>query len=173
MKKMIALLLALALCLAVAGCTITKKEGSADKDATFSSVEESKPADTTEAAKAADAAAGSDKGDKQFADINAYISDPEVSKSIDSAKEGLGDVLTFDYHAEGDTLVYDYTYTKQYDDTAVATLRPALESSLEKNIDSFNQVVDVIKKNVNVSNPKLVINYHNNDGSIIATRTFS
>ena len=163
MKKIIALILALILCFAVAGCSITKK----DNDAAVSTADESKATEVAETS-----APSADKGNKQYASVEEYISDPAVSKSLDSANDSFGDKVTFAYHAEGDKLVYDYTYTEYYNETALTTIRTALESSLEKNADSFNQVVDVLKKTVNVAEPKLEVNYHNNDGSIIASRTF-
>lgn len=172
MKRIIAIILITTLCLAATGCTITKKEGPADKDATFSVADETKSADASENSAATAETSGADKGDKPYASIQDYISDPEISQSIDSARESMGDKITFEYHAEGDMLFYDYTYTDQYDESAVATLKPVLETSLENNIDSFREVVDVIRKNVNVANPKLVVTYHNNDGTVIATRTF-
>lgn len=164
MKKIIAFILVLVLCFAVAGCSVSKK----DNDAAVSTADESKATDDS----VTSAPASSGKGNKQYASIDEYIGDPEVSKSLDSAKDSFGDKLTFAYHAEDNQLVYDYTYTEYYNDGALATIRPAIESSLDNNTDSFNQVVDVLKKTVNVADPKLVVNYHNNDGSIIATRTF-
>ena len=172
MKRLLAIILITTLCLAVAGCTITKKEGPADKDATISVADESKSSDASENSAATAAASGADKGDKLFASIQDYISDPEISQSMDSARESMGDKISFEYHAEGDKLFYDYTYTDQYDESSVATLKPVLETSLENNIDSFKEVVDVIRKNVNVASPKLVVTYYNNDGTVIATRTF-
>ena len=164
MKKIIALILALILCFAVAGCSVTKK----DNDATVSTADEAKATDDTSVSEpvAADNAA------KIYASIEEYISDPAVSKSLDSAKESFGDKLNFEYHAEDDKLIYDYTYTEQYSEAALVSIRPTLEASFEEEADSFNQVVDVLKKTVKTASPKLVINYRNGDGTVIATHTF-
>lgn len=171
MKKIIALILALILCFTVAGCTITQKEAS-DKETAVSSANGSKSTEAAETSAKTGTTAVAEKGDKLYASIEEYISDPEISKSLDSTKEKFGDKLTFEYHAEGDKLIYDYTYTEQYSEAALVSIKPTLEASFEEEADSFNQVVDVLKKTVNTESPKLVINYRNGDGSIIATHTF-
>lgn len=164
MKKIIALILALILCFAVAGCSVTKK----DNDATVSTADEAKATYDTSVSESVAA----DNAAKIYASIEEYISDPAVSKSLDSAKEGFGDKLNFEYHAEDDKLIYDYTYTEQYGEAALVSIRPTLEASFEEEADSFNQVVDVLKKTVKTASPKLVINYRNGDGTVIATHTF-
>ena len=169
MKKIIALILALILCFAVAGCSITKK----DNDATVSTADEAKATDDTSVSKpVASEPVAADNAAKIYASIDEYISDPAVSKSLDSANDSLGDKVTFDYHAEDDKLVYDYTYTEQYSEAALVSIRPTLEASFDEEADSFNQVVDVLKKTVKTASPKLVINYRNGDGTVIATHTF-
>lgn len=164
MKKIIALILALILCFAVAGCSVTKK----DNDATVSTADEAKATYDTSVSESVAA----DNAAKIYASIEEYISDPAVSKSLDSAKESFGDKLNFEYHAEDDKLIYDYTYTEQYGEAALVSIKPTLEASFEEEADSFNQVVDVLKKTVKTASPKLVINYRNGDGTVIATHTF-
>ena len=169
MKKIIALILALILCFAVAGCSVTKK----DNDATVSTADEAKATDDTSVSKpVASEPVATDNAAKIYASIDEYISDPAVSKSLDSAKDSFGDKLNFDYHAEDDKLIYDYTYTEQYSEAALVSIRPTLEASFDEEADSFNQVVDVLKKTVKTASPKLVINYRNGDGTVIATHTF-
>jgi len=157
MKKIIAIIIAAMMCLVVTAC--------GDKN---SAADESAAAETSASTPAATIASGTQIYDT----IEDYINTPDVRNSIDRAKEENSDVFTFEYHVEGDTLVYDYTYVKQVDSSALESVKAAQEKSLDSNSDHYSQVVEVLRKNVKADAPKLTINYHNNDGSVIASRTF-
>ena len=168
MKKIIAIILALLLCISFVGCSVTKVDnGKATADQSTTANETAAAATQNEKETSA-----ADKGGKAYATIEDYINDPEVKASIDSAKEAAGDVLTFDYHAEDNKLIYDYSYNNHFDDESVEILKGTLEESLETNSEYYSSVVDVLVRNVNVENPQIVINYRNDDGTIIATRTY-
>ena len=164
MKRIIALLLAILMCAAFVGCGDESKATPDEKGNVGTADEAAKPAETSPETLT--------KNGKPYASVQDYISDPEVKESIDSAKDSNSEIVTFDYYADGNQLVYDYTYTQQYDEERVAEMKKSLDETLEKNSSYYMQVVDQLRKNVDVENPQLVMNYRNSDGTIIATRTF-
>ena len=158
MKKIISVVLAALICIAFAGCSVSKNDTATQDSAETASQE-------TVAAQIETAAV-------MYDTIEDYINTPDVKKSIDSAKDASSDVMTFDYHAEGNQLVYDYTYNDHISDSDLDGIRTNLENSLESNADKYTEVVKVLKKNVKINDPQIVLNYHNADGSVIATRTY-
>ena len=162
MKKIVTVVLVALICVAFAGCSASKND-TATKDSAPGGSETT--TQETVAAQVETAAV-------MYDTVEDYINTPDVKKSIDSAKDASSDVMTFDYHAEGNQLIYDYTYNDQISDSDLDGIRTNLENSLESNADKYTEVVKVLKKNVKINDPQIVLNYHNADGSVIATRTY-
>lgn len=151
MKRFLCLLLAALFCLSLAAC------GNNDNGSTPDS---------------ASAAQDSSENVKRYASIDDYLNDPEVQKSIDSQKKDSGSAVKMDVIAQGDTLVYQYTYAEHIDDNTVASVKQALEASLEDNAAAFTQVISELQKYVDLANPKVKIVYCNDDGSVITEKVF-
>ena len=167
MKKIIAILLIIsvcAVCVVFAGCS---DDTSGDK-----AVKPSESSSTVDEATKAQSVSTADESGKKYSSIEEYISDPEIKEAFDATKESMRDLISFEYHAEGNKLIYDYTYLSHYEGAVLDNLKKSLEESLESNSESYSQIVDGLREKVNENDPQLVINYRNDDGSIIVTETF-
>lgn len=194
MKRIIAIILAALLCFVFVGCSGSGEKATDDsaetsvQDSATAKTEETSAQDSTDA-KTEETSAQNSEAQKTDSDDSAdsgsasapatvydtvedYINAPDVKKSMESAKESSGDIISFDYHAEGNKLIYDYTYNNHIDDSELEAMKKVLEDSMESNSDYYTQVADVLKRNVKIDEPEIVINYHNDDGTVIATKSY-
>ena len=180
MKRIIALILALLLCLALAACG-DQDTGSAASESgqSASTPDESKPSDASSEADSgtsSKAASGSNNktGSVTFNSVDEYLAFPEVKEKLDAAVksvESMSDVLTFKYYAQDNQLHYDYTYKEQYEGAILETLKETLEQDLETN-PAYPAIVDEMKGYIKIDDPQFVISYLNADGTVIATKTY-
>ena len=113
-----------------------------------------------------------DSSDKEFADIQEYIDYPVNYEALDSVKESFADTLDFEFYAEDDTLVYEYTYIDQIADGAVDTVKESLDENLESLSSTYKITIRDLVSRVDVEDPKLCIKYVNADGTLITEKTF-
>lgn len=88
-----------------------------------------------------------------YKNMEEYISDPTVKASLDQAiKSAAGSGMTIDITAEGNTLIYKYTYNQQMssDSVPVETLKQSLETAMNSQKDQMqnfaNQIGNVVKE---------------------------
>ena len=198
MKRIIAVLLVLMLCVSLASCEIKFGSKSDNHSATEAAPATQDPAAavTTPAATAAPlmtqapatqapatqapkatqapAATQAKSGSKKYATVGDYLNDPTVQAQIESSKQassGMG--MDIDVYAEGDdTLVYDYTYQQHFTDAQVSAAKTQLDTQLENYESTFMAVVDELEQNVDQPNPKVKVIYRNDDGTIITSKTY-
>lgn len=107
----------------------------------------------------------------KFDSIEAFVASDEMQSQLKEAKESVEDgTLTMDIVAEGEKLVYVYTYQMDLD---VEATREALVTATEQQASTFENVAKQIKTAVNVENPVVVVRYLAKDGSEIYSQEFS
>lgn len=181
MKRIIALLTAVLLCLSLAACGESEPASadSATKDSIASAEAAIKDTADSSSETAAnksdsDSAGSNNSSDVKFSSVEEYIQHPDVKKNLETVTESLkqfSDTMTFSYHAEGNQLHYDYKYVKQYDEENVQRIKETIEADLENN-SAYTSIVDEMKQYIDIDNPQFVITYFNADGSVILTKTF-
>ena len=108
-----------------------------------------------------------------FASVEDYLNNEQVQESIQKQLDNSTDSsIKMDVYAEGDTLVYDYTFTQAFTESELATVKSSLDSSLENASGTFSDVVKELKTYVNVENPKAKVIYRNSDGAEITERIY-
>lgn len=184
MKRIVCIILAVIFCLSFAACGKsgdTATEDSATKDSAVSSAASSAE-DTAETVAEAtlpavsfdtSSAAGGNTVTKMFASVEDYLNNEQVQESIQKQLDNSTDSsIKMDVYAEGDTLVYDYTFTQNFSESELATVKSSLDSSLENASGTFSDVVKELKTYVNVENPKAKVIYRNSDGTEITERIY-
>lgn len=164
MKKIICLLLVALLCVGLAACSSKPNNENPASNAVASS---SQSDDATEAP-----AVSSQSSGKPYASVEDYLNTPEVQSEVNSAIEANDSGLNLEVYADGDTLVYDYTFTETFDDDTLDVVKDSLDTALEEKASSFESVVTVLKSNVDVENPKVKVVYRNSDGTVITEKTY-
>ena len=98
--------------------------------------------------------------------IEAFVATDEMQSQIKEAKESVEDgTLTMDIVAEGNKLVYVYTYQTDLD---IEATKEALATAIEQQASVFE-----IKNAVNVENPIVEVRYLAKDGTEIYSQEFT
>lgn len=201
-KKLLTMLFALAMTSTViAGCGTKsdndsakddkKSEASATKDeATTAPTDEATTAPSDDAATLAPTdnattapsdeatTAPSDKTSSTgiYKNMEEYISDPTVKASLDQAiKSAAGSGMTIDITAEGNTLIYKYTYNQQMssDSVPVETLKQSLETAMNSQKDQMQNFANQIGNVVEETPAIISLQYIDADGTPLYEKEFT
>ncbi len=108
---------------------------------------------------------------RKFDTMESFIASDVMQSQLKEAKDSVEDgTLTIDIVAEGDKLVYVYTYQQDID---VDYAKEALASALDQQASTFENVAKEIKNAVNIENPVVVVRYLTKDGSEIYSQEFT
>lgn len=191
MKRLIAVLLVLLLCVSLASCEI--KFGSAgDADETtapapsavssqiVSSVVEATLAPTPTLAPAptmapvtSSVSSKSTSGGK-YATVQEMLDDTDIQKEIEDSM-GDNEQVSLEVYAEGDdTLVYNCSFKQHLDDAQAASAKVTLDEYLEEQgEDTFGPLLTQLETYVDQPNPKIKVIYSNDDGTVITSKVYS
>lgn len=153
MKKLLAVLSCLAMCLSFAACG-EKDESSAEKTESKATVESS-DAQT----EVSSAAASEDMTIDEFIKEN-----KDTFETLKDALNGTG--MEMDILARGNSLVYSYKFT-----TDTATDKATLDQGLETQKETFVQVLKSLQTVV-PSAESVVVEYLDKDGNVISSGEF-
>ena len=158
MKKIICVLLIALLCLTLAAC-------GSDSGATADS---SSASDSTQTAAEEFSTVAPEN---TFASVKDYLDDPKVSGKI---KEGMDDdsTVSMEVYADDDTLVYSYKYKDHIAQEQVPVVKGNLDSALDANTDTYQNVINELKMYVRIDAPKVKVVFLNDDDSEITSKTF-
>lgn len=110
-----------------------------------------------------------------YKDMEAYISDPTVKASLDQAiKSAAGSGMTIDITAEGNTLIYKYTYKQQMssDSVPVETLKQSLETAMNSQKDQMQNFANQIGNVVEETPAIISLQYIDADGTPLYEKEF-
>lgn len=105
---------------------------------------------------------------KKYKSVEAYVNSDEVQDVLKSL-EGQMSGLNIDITADGDKMVYTYTYEDLEKQDGMAE---AIESEMEKEASTFQDTANEIKKVVDAKNPSVVIEYVDKNGETIYSKEF-
>lgn len=108
---------------------------------------------------------------RKFDTVEAFIASDAMQSQLKEAKDSVEDgTLTIDIVAEGDKLVYVYTYQQDID---VDYAKEALASALDQQASTFENVAKELKNAVNVESPVVVVRYLTKSGAEIYSKEFT
>lgn len=163
MKRFLAVLCCMTLCMAFAACGDVKTESSSEKV-------ETKPAQTTmtllpQQSQDSVIAPDSDNADKT---VQEYLD--ENKESFDVLKESMGGTgMKLDVFARDNSLVYSYQYT--FDITDIDSVKETLEQGFDTIKDSYSQTFNALSADV-PSARSIVVEYLDSEGNLITTYEF-
>lgn len=99
--------------------------------------------------------------------LKSYIQSDVVKEQIDSMTSQFESMLDIDVKAEGEKLVFDFTYKTQIDDATLSTVKSSLETAFSSLASTFETLANQIKKEVGLAGATVVININNADGKNI------
>ena len=99
--------------------------------------------------------------------LKSYIQSDAVQEQIDSMTSQFESMLDIDVKAEGEKLVFDFTYKTQIDDATLSIVKSSLETAFSSLASTFETLANQIKKEVGLAGATVVININNADGKSI------
>lgn len=148
MKKLLALVCGLVMCLSFAACGNDAAGGNDSSDASTTSTTSAK------------ATAGSD--------LEKYIADNQ--EQIDTMKNAMGETgMNLDVAARGNSLVYSYRFTEDLGDTEI--IKQALDATMDQQASTFETVLTQLKAEIS-SAESVIIEYLDKDGGVILSKEY-
>ncbi len=104
--------------------------------------------------------------------IESFIESDSFQEQIDSVKSQFESVFYMDIRAEDSSIVYEYTYKNQIPDSELDATKDYIESSIPTTASTFESMANAMKRELKISNPSVVLNYINADGTLITSAEF-
>ncbi len=151
MKRIIVLGMILMICAGLTACGKDSQSTADEKAKAYTAADENRSATTP----------------KHFSSLEEYV-DYVFSETDDEVF--LAELMTYRVYAEQDTLVYDYTYEKQY--AEVDDIKKAIDGSYDPENQTVKYLLDELRSAVDLEHPKVKYIYRNNDGTIITEQIY-
>ena len=116
----------------------------------------------------------SSKSGKMFASMQELFDNEGFKSVIDKANMET-DELTYKIYLDGETIVYEYTYKEQIDETMVSTVGTALDSTFtDEYMKTICEIfIDTVKQNVDVDGVTVRFVFNNADGTKIMEKEYT
>ena len=187
MKRILLIMLAALMVFSLVACG-EKKEDSSDTSSAVTSSDTDQSKDAAESKEADESKKSDDSDDskdtkdandsdssktssKQYATLKECLDDPNSLTGIDEVKKASSDVLDIDVKADGNVLVYDYTYRTQVDESLLPSVKSTLDKSLEATESTFVTLADTLQSQIE-EDIEIKVVYRNADSEIITEKTF-
>lgn len=101
-----------------------------------------------------------------------YVNSDLIQAEVKTANESSSDIK-MEIFAEGDALVYEYTYNETVaDEDELELYQQAFETELAKSEAEFVDIADSLYDVTTVKEPSVIVRYLNADGSLIYEQEF-
>lgn len=183
MKRILLILLAALMMISLVACGEKKDDSSktassevtdakdADESENEDASKDEKDTKDSDGAKDAKDSKDSDASSKKYPTLKKYLEDPANIKGIDAVKESSSGTMDIDVKADGNTMVYDYTYRTKIEDSDLPGVKQTIDSSLDSTESTFVGLADTLQNQIE-EDIKVKIVYRNADGEVITERTF-
>ena len=105
----------------------------------------------------------------KYKNIEEYVNDPVIKEQLDKVINSMSSSqFTISVETENDNvLVYKYVFQRELSDAQRKAVAEQIEKSLSSYDSIYNSLVDTLKKDVDVDNPKVRLVYETSDGQKI------
>lgn len=110
----------------------------------------------------------------KYKNIEEYVNDPVIKEHLDKVINSMSSSqFKISVETENDNvLVYKYVFNKELSDAQREDVAKQIEKSLSSYDSIYNSLVDTLKKDVDVDNPKVRLVYETSDGQKITEKTW-
>lgn len=100
-------------------------------------------------------------GGNKDAALEKYFQTDEMQEMVQEAKDSVeGSGMSIEIHAEGNTLIYEYTFEEDsFDDSMLDAVKEQLVSGLESTASTFEGIASDLNDELRVENSKVVVRY--------------
>ena len=113
-------------------------------------------------------------GGNKDAALEKYFQTDEMQEMVQEAKDSVeGSGMSIEILAEGNTLIYEYTFEEDsFDDSMLDAVKEQLVSGLESTASTFEGIASDLNKELKIDNSKVVVRYLYN-GEILAESEYT
>lgn len=113
-------------------------------------------------------------GGNKDAALEKYFQTDEMQEMVQEAKDSVeGSGMSIEILAEGNTLIYEYTFEEDsFDDSMLDAVKEQLVSGLESTASTFEEIASDLNDELKVENSKVVVRYLYN-GETLAESEFT
>lgn len=110
----------------------------------------------------------------KYKNVKEYVNDPVIKEQLDKVVNSMSSSqFKISVETENDNvLVYKYVFNKVLSDAQREDVAEQIEKSLSSYDSIYNSLVDTLKKDVDVDNPKVRLVYETSDGQKITEKTW-
>lgn len=110
----------------------------------------------------------------KYKNVEEYVNDPVIKEQLDKVVNSMSSSqFTISVETENDNvLVYKYVFQRELSDAQRKAVAEQIEKSLSSYDSIYNSLVDTLKKDVDVDNPKVRLVYETSDGQKITEKTW-
>lgn len=106
--------------------------------------------------------------------IEDYVASDEVQEQLESIRSSMASSgIDVDVIGEDNKLIYEYTYGEQFEEEQVEAVAEQLESAMNAQASTFENVAASLKEATDVKDPIVEVRYLNADGSEIYSQEFT
>ena len=100
-------------------------------------------------------------GGNKDAALEKYFQTNEMQEMVQEAKDSVeGSGMSIEILAEGNTLIYEYTFEEDsFDDSMLDAVKEQLVSGLESTASTFEEIASDLNDELKVENSKVVVRY--------------
>ena len=108
----------------------------------------------------------------KYKNVEEYVNDPVIKEQLDKVVNSMSSSqFTISVETENDNvLVYKYVFQRELSDAQRKAVAEQIEKSLSSYDSIYNSLVDTLKKDVDVDNPKVRLVYETSDGQKISEK---
>ena len=158
---LIAVVLATASIFSFTGCGKTTNSESSNTEAVTTEAVTTEPV-TTESVT---------EGKTPEQELAEYIESDEFQSQLDTMKSSYESVMDIDVKADGQSVIYVFTYKTDLPEESLDTVKSTLEEAFDSMSSTYEGIANDLK-NEGLDNPSVVIEINAKDGSNIFSKTY-
>lgn len=104
--------------------------------------------------------------------LASYIESDSFQKQLDSMKSSYDSMMDIDVKAEGQNVVYTFTYKTDIPEDSIDTVKSSLENAFDSLSSTYEDIANQLKEDAGIDDPSVVIEINSKDGTNIFSKTY-
>lgn len=111
-------------------------------------------------------------GESSEQKLASYIESDSFQKQLNSMKSSYDSMMDIDVKAEGQNVVYTFTYKTDIPQDSMDTVKSTLENAFESLSSTYEGIANQLKEDAGIDDPSVVIEINAKDGTNIFSKTY-
>lgn len=105
--------------------------------------------------------------------LASYIDSDSFQSQLDTMKSSYDSVMDIDVKADGQSVIYVFTYKTDLPEESLDTVKSTLEEAFDSMSSTYEGIANDLKEKEGLDNPSVVIEINAKDGSNIFSKTYN